>query len=118
VIGLYAVNAYTVARRTREIGIRMALGADGSATLKMILREGLTVTAVGVGVGTLLAIAVGQVLAGVLYDIHSFDPLVLWLAPVVLRWLRLQPVTSRREERRTWTRWCTPLRVINVSLEI
>jgi ABC-type antimicrobial peptide transport system permease subunit len=84
VIGLYAVNAYTVARRTREIGIRMALGADVSATLRMILREGLMVTAVGVGMGMLLAFAVGQVLAGVLYDIHSFDPLVLSLAPVVL----------------------------------
>jgi ABC-type antimicrobial peptide transport system permease subunit len=72
VIGLYAVNAYTVARRTREIGIRMELGADASATLKMILREGLTLTAVGVGVGMLLAIAVGQVLAAVLYDIHGF----------------------------------------------
>jgi putative ABC transport system permease protein len=84
VIGLYAVNAYTVARRTREIGIRMALGADASATLSMILREGLTVTAVGVGAGMLLAMAVGQVLAGLLYDIHRFDPLVLSSAPVVL----------------------------------
>ena len=63
-IGLYAVNAYTVARRTREIGIRMALGADASSTLRMILREGLKVTAVGVGAGLLLAIGLGQVLAG------------------------------------------------------
>ncbi len=84
VIGLYAVNAYTVARRTREIGIRMALGADASGTLKMILREGLKVTAVGVGVGLLLATALGQVLAGVLYDIRGFDPFVLTLAPAVL----------------------------------
>jgi len=84
VIGLYAVNAFTVARRTREIGIRMALGADASSTLEMILREGLKVTAVGVCVGLLLAIALGQVLAGVLYDIHGFDPFVLALAPVVL----------------------------------
>ncbi len=83
-IGLYAVNAYTVARRTREIGIRMALGASASATLGLILREGLRVTAVGLGVGLLLAIGLGQVLAGILYDIHGFDPVVLVLAPFVL----------------------------------
>ena len=67
VIGLYAVNAYTVARRTREIGIRMALGSDASSTLRMILREGLRVTAIGVGIGLLLAIGIGSLLAGFLY---------------------------------------------------
>lgn len=84
VIGLYAVNAYTVARRTREIGIRMALGADASTTMGMILREGLKVTAVGVGVGLVLAIAVSQALTGFLYDLRAIDPLVLGTAPVVL----------------------------------
>ncbi len=84
VIGLYAVNAYTVARRTREIGIRMALGADASSTMGMILGEGFKVTAVGVGVGLLLAIGLGQVLAGFLYDVRAIDPLVLGAAPVVL----------------------------------
>jgi predicted permease len=83
-IGLYAVNAYTVARRTREIGIRMALGASAAAALKMVLREGLRITAVGVGVGLLLAIGLGQVLAGLLYDVRGFDPVVLALAPLVL----------------------------------
>ncbi|HME06931.1 MAG TPA: FtsX-like permease family protein, partial [Bryobacteraceae bacterium] len=83
-IGLYAVNAYTVARRTREIGIRMALGANASSTLSMILREGLRVTAVGLGLGLVLAIALGRVLAGLLYDIRGFDPVVLILAPLVL----------------------------------
>ncbi len=84
VIGLYAVNAYTVSRRTREIGIRMALGADTSSTMGMILGEGLKVTAIGVGAGLLLAIALGKVLAGFLYDVRPFDPLVLGAAPVVL----------------------------------
>jgi predicted permease len=84
VIGLYAVNAYTVARRTREIGIRMALGADASSTMGMILSEGLKVTAVGVGVGLLLAIGLGQLLAGFLYDVRAVDPLVLGAAPVAL----------------------------------
>lgn len=83
-IGLYAVNAYTVARRTREIGIRMALGATTSAALNLILREGLRVTAVGVGVGLLLAIALDQLLAGMLYEVRGFDPIVLASAPLVL----------------------------------
>ena len=84
VIGLYAVNAYTVSRRTREIGIRMALGADASSTLSMVLGEGLKVTAVGIGVGLLLAIGLGQLLAGFLYDVPAIDPLVLATAPVAL----------------------------------
>jgi predicted permease len=84
VIGLYALNAYTVARRTREIGIRMALGADASSTLRMVLGEALKVTLVGIGAGLLLAIGLGRVLAGFLYDIRSLDPLVLGGAPVVL----------------------------------
>jgi predicted permease len=84
VIGLYALNSYTVARRTREIGIRMALGADTSTTLQMILGEGLKVTLVGIGAGMLLAVAVGQLLAGFLFDLRGFDPLVLGAAPAVL----------------------------------
>ncbi len=84
VIGLYAVNAYTVARRTREIGIRMAIGADASSTRRMILGQGLRVTAVGVGVGLLLAIGLSRLLAGFLYGVGGFDPIVLLSAPVIL----------------------------------
>jgi predicted lysophospholipase L1 biosynthesis ABC-type transport system permease subunit len=84
VIGLYALNSYTVARRTREIGIRMALGADDSSTLQMILGEALKVTMVGIGAGLLLAIGLGQLLARFLFDIRGFDPLVLGAAPVLL----------------------------------
>jgi predicted permease len=83
-IGLYAVNAYTVARRTREIGIRMALGSDASSTLRMILSEGLRVTAIGVGIGLLLAIGIGKVLAGLLYEVPNFDLVVFAAASVVL----------------------------------
>jgi putative ABC transport system permease protein len=84
VVGLYAIYAYTVARRTREIGIRMAIGADASSMLRMVLREGLRVTAVGVGIGLLLAIGLGKMLGGFLYGIRGTDPLVLLAAPVIL----------------------------------
>jgi putative ABC transport system permease protein len=84
VIGLYALNSYTVARRTREIGIRMALGADHSSTLQMILGEALKVTLVGLAAGLLLAIGLGQVLSGFLFDVPGLDPLVLAAAPVLL----------------------------------
>lgn len=84
IIGLYAVNAYRVARRTREIGIRMALGADASSTLRMTLGDGLRVIAVGVGVGLLLAIGIGRLLAGLLYEVPGIDPMVIAAASVVL----------------------------------
>jgi putative ABC transport system permease protein len=84
IIGLYAINAYTVAQRTREIGIRMALGADASSTLGMILRGGLWVTAIGIGIGLLLAIGIGRMLAGILYEVPSIDPVVIASASLVL----------------------------------
>ena len=56
-VGLYGVRAYAVTRRTREIGIRTALGADAGDTLRMILREGLIVTSIGAGIGLLLSVA-------------------------------------------------------------
>jgi putative ABC transport system permease protein len=84
VIGLYALNSYTVARRTREIGIRMALGADNASTLRMILGDALKVTLVGIGVGLLLAIGLGQLLSGFLFDLRGFDPLVVGAAIALL----------------------------------
>jgi putative ABC transport system permease protein len=84
VIGLYALNSYTVARRTREIGIRMALGADAALTLRMILGEALKVTLVGLGVGLLLAIGLGKLLAGFLFELRGFDPLVVGAAIALL----------------------------------
>ena len=83
-VGLYGVRAFTVARRTREIGIRMALGANAADTLRMILREGLLVTSIGVGVGLLFSAALGRVLASFLYKVSGIDPVVFAAAPILL----------------------------------
>ncbi|HZF07457.1 MAG TPA: ABC transporter permease [Thermoanaerobaculia bacterium] len=83
-VGLYGVRAYTVAQRTREIGIRMAIGASQSDALGLILREGLVITAVGSAVGLLLALGLGRVLSGMLYQVSGVDPAVFVTTPVLL----------------------------------
>ena len=83
-IGLYGVRAYTVARRTREIGIRMALGSDAATTLRLILREGLLLTVTGTGVGLALSLGVGKLLSVFLYEVNGLDPVVLLGAPLLL----------------------------------
>jgi putative ABC transport system permease protein len=83
-IGLYGVRAYNVAMRTREIGIRMALGANASDAVRMLLREGLILMAIGAAVGLVLSVGVGKVLSNLLYRVNSFDPVVLIGAPALL----------------------------------
>src|SRR5436190_1181589 len=84
VVGLYGVKAYSVARRTREIGIRMALGAQAGAVLRMIMREGSIMLFSGVIIGLLLAIATAKILSGILYGVGALDPVAFTVAPVVL----------------------------------
>ena len=84
VVGIYGVKAYSVARRTREIGIRMALGAESKTVLWMILREGLVMVAAGVVLGFLLALATGKIVSAILFQVSSTDPFAFTIAPVVL----------------------------------
>lgn len=84
VIGLYGVKSYVVARREREIGIRMALGANRGVVLQMILREGLILIGLGVLVGYPLALGAGKVLSNTLYGVNAFDPLALVVLPLIL----------------------------------
>jgi len=83
-VGLYGVTAYAVARRTNEIGIRMALGADRKNVLGLVLRSALAQLGLGLAIGMPVALAGGRVLAGQLYGVKSYDPSILGLAAVIL----------------------------------
>lgn len=83
-VGLYGVIAYAVARRTHEVGLRMALGATAPAVLKMILRQGMVLAILGVGVGAVLAALLARVLQALLYGVSSLDPVSYGVAAIVL----------------------------------
>ncbi len=111
VVGLYGVKSYLVSQRTREIGIRMALGARPHDVLTMVLREGAALAAVGIALGLPLAALLGFGLSSLLYDVKPLDPLVFAAAPsllacaaLVATWLparratRVAPLTALRAE--------------------
>ncbi len=74
-IGIYGVIAYAVAQRTQEIGVRMALGAQRSQVVRLVVREGMRLAAVGITVGLAAAFAVTRLMASLLYDVKPTDPL-------------------------------------------
>jgi predicted permease len=83
-IGLYGVMSYTVARRTREIGIRMALGAERNSVMWLVLKEVALMVAIGVGAGLPLAFAMSRVVQSQLFDLSANDPVALAAAAAVL----------------------------------
>ena len=83
-VGVYGVKSYVVAQRTREIGIRLALGASPRAIAWMLLRDGARMTLVGLAIGFPLAVALGRLLSVAIFEVNPYDPLVLALAPLVL----------------------------------
>lgn len=83
-VGLYGVLAYTVAQRTREIGVRMALGADGRDVRRMVLRQVGIMAAVGSVVGIAAAIMLGRAAQSLLFEVQPHDPLAIALTVVVL----------------------------------
>jgi putative ABC transport system permease protein len=83
-IGVYSVLAYTTARRTQEIGIRMALGAKGSDVQGMVIRMGLRLVGIGVALGLIVSLAIGRVIATQLWGVSAYDPWTLACVPLVL----------------------------------
>jgi ABC-type antimicrobial peptide transport system permease subunit len=83
-IGVYSVLAYSTARRTHEIGIRMALGAEGSDVQSMVIRMGLKLVALGVGIGLIVSVAIGRVIATQLWGVSPYDPWTLVCVPALL----------------------------------
>jgi predicted permease len=83
-VGLYGLMSYAVAARTREIAIRMALGASTERTLSMLARQGLGVVGTGLVVGLAASLAVGRLLSSLLYGVGAFDALTFIAVPIVL----------------------------------
>ena len=111
VIGVYGVKSYVVSRRTREFGIRIATGAHPRALLWQVLREGSRTTAIGIGIGLLLALGAGQFLQGISTastvlnpSCWSLRPLILFAASLLasffpaLRATRVDPTVALRSE--------------------
>ncbi|MGB6978037.1 MAG: ABC transporter permease [Candidatus Acidiferrales bacterium] len=89
-VGIYGVIAYSVSQRTREIGIRMALGAERQAVTKMFVRDGLLLAVIGVGIGLVAAFAVMRVMSSLLFGVSPDDPVTYLLASlgvVATAWL-------------------------------
>jgi predicted permease len=110
-IGIYGVTAYAVSRRTREIGIRVALGADQTRVLRLVLRQGLILAGIGVAIGVLLAALGSTLLESLLYGVRGLDPVTFAGACVLFaivtlaatyfparRAARIDPMTALRAE--------------------
>jgi macrolide transport system ATP-binding/permease protein len=83
-VGMYGVMAYAVSQRTREIGIRMAIGATASDVVRLIMRQGLTLVLIGTVIGLAAAVAASRALNGILYGGSTLDPLTFVMVPLVL----------------------------------
>jgi predicted permease len=111
IVGVYATSAYGVSRRRRELNIRVALGAQASQVFSMVLRQSVTPVAVGLAGGLAGALALGSVVASLLYEVRARDPLVLAVvlgtvaaigilsaAAATLTGLRIEPAAALRDE--------------------
>jgi ABC-type antimicrobial peptide transport system permease subunit len=91
-IGIYGVMAYAVAQRTQEIGIRLALGAGGSAVRRMVMLQGMRLAVTGVVIGLLCSYGLTRFIASFLFGVNALDPLVFASIPVLLTGVALLAV--------------------------
>jgi putative ABC transport system permease protein len=100
-IGIYGVTAFAVSRRTREIGIRMALGADQGRVLRLVLRQGFSLAAIGIASGVAVASAGAILLESLLFGIPGLDPLAFGSACLILALVTLAAsyIPARRAAR-------------------
>jgi putative ABC transport system permease protein len=111
VVGIYGVISYTVAQRTRELGVRVALGAQRGDVLRLVLKQGLGLAVAGIAIGVMGALAVTQTLSSLLYGVQATDLLTYTVVPVLLgavallatyvpalRATRVDPLTAIRSE--------------------
>jgi ABC-type antimicrobial peptide transport system permease subunit len=110
-VGVYGVMAYSVSQRTRELGIRMALGAQGSEVLGLVLRQGMLLAAIGLIIGLIAAFSSTRLASTLLYGVNPSDPLIFGGVTVLLaaaafaacyfparRALKIDPVIALRFE--------------------
>jgi len=110
-MGLYGMVSYGVSRRTREMGIRLALGAERQSVINMVLKSGLTLVGIGAAAGLVASIGLGQVIERFLYGVGVLDPVAILSAPIILslvgglatylparRASRIDPVQALRSE--------------------
>ena len=110
-IGIYGVMSYTVAQRTRELGVRVALGASRQSVLGLVMRQGMTITLIGVGIGLAGAFGLTRLIAAQLFSVKATDPATFLTVTLVLvavavaatlvpalRATRIDPLTALREE--------------------
>jgi ABC-type antimicrobial peptide transport system permease subunit len=110
-VGLYGVLAYTVSQRTREFGLRMALGADAAMVRRLVLGHVARMTAVGGLAGLVAAVGLGRLARSLLFELEGYDPVVLTSSVLLLavvaglagllpamRAARIQPMTALRHD--------------------
>jgi len=110
-IGIYGVLAYLVSQRTREIGIRMAIGADRTAVLGLVVSRGLWLALGGVAVGLAISLVVARFIGSLLYQVRPIDPVTFIAVPAMLtlvallasvvparRAMQVDPITALRTE--------------------
>ncbi|MCK5652903.1 MAG: FtsX-like permease family protein, partial [Gemmatimonadetes bacterium] len=110
-VGIYGVMSFAVARRSKELGVRLALGASRGSVLRLVLHQGAKLTLPGVVIGLVLALASGRFLGSFLYEVSALDPLTYGVVAIVLAFVsmaatylpayratRLDPITSLRNE--------------------